>query len=160
MRLRGFPTDGSPSYHGAPTGTIVGAAELPVGRILSVPGIPGPVGPQGDKGEGFKIDGTVETILDLPPAASHLHEIWVTADEGVFWTSDGDGWLPVDLRGPEGPQGEQGPQGVKGDKGDVGPKGDKGDTGAQGPRGEVGPQGSLVRKGIGVRREIKGSLGR
>lgn len=47
MRLLGIPPDGLPaiSYVGSPTGSIVGSAERPIGKIISVPGLPGGPGP-------------------------------------------------------------------------------------------------------------------
>jgi hypothetical protein len=61
-----------------------------------------------------------------------------------FQNPDGTWGEPVDLLGPQGPQGNLGPkgdQGPKGEKGDTGPRGAQGPTGPQGPKGDTGPQG-------------------
>ena len=70
----------------------------------------------------------------------------------------------VDLRGPQGPQGEpgngiQGPQGLQGVKGDQGIQGIKGDQGLQGglgPQGQIGPKGDQGSQGI---QGVKGEQG-
>lgn len=109
MRLKGYPTDGAPalSYVGSPSGSLIGTADKPVGKIISLPGLPGPAGPKGDTGPvGTK--GDKGETGDTGPKG----------DQGI--------------QGPEGEQGIQGIQGPKGDTGDTGPKGDQGDQGTKG----------------------------
>lgn len=78
------------------------------------------------------------------------------SEEGIIsWTNNG-GLVnpdPVNIRGPQGEQGERGEQGPQGEIGETGPKGDtglqgpkgdkgdKGDTGNTGPKGDTGPRG-------------------
>lgn len=74
MRLRGYPPDGTPalSYVGSPTGSIIGSAVMPVGKIISFPGTPGAPGAPGDTGpagrgiSSVSIDGNdlVQTMTD------------------------------------------------------------------------------------------------
>ena len=49
-----------------------------------------------------------------------------------------------DLRGEQGPRGEQGIQGEKGDQGEQGIQGEKGDQGEQGVQGEKGDTGATI----------------
>ena len=82
----------------------------------------------------------------------------------LSWTNDAafPNPDPVNIRGPEGPQGQKGDageQGPKGETGDTGPqgaagpqgvqgeKGDTGDVGPQGPPGETGPAGPQGEQG-------------
>lgn len=150
MKLRG--TDGT-------TTIVVGSAELPVGKILSVPvpGPPGEPGPQGAPGIGIDIKGSVPTYADLPGTAADTDSYVVEAD-GLLYTYDDGAW-PVDGGGipwqgdtgpvgPEGPAGPEGPEGPVGPQGPVGPEGPQGDQGlqgiqgVQGEQGEIGPQGT------------------
>lgn len=52
MRLKGSPPDGVPalSFVGSPTGSIIGSASLPIGKIISVPGTQGAPGEDGVDG--------------------------------------------------------------------------------------------------------------
>ena len=67
----------------------------------------------------------------------------VAEDGTLSWTNDKEleNPTPVNIMGPQGPQGEAGPQGPKGDTGEQGPKGDKGEQGIQGEKGEPGEDG-------------------
>jgi len=155
MRLRGFPTNGSPalSYVGAPSGSIIGSPTLPVDRIMSVPGVPGPPGPKGDQGEtgpegpagptgpaGPKGDqgdpgptGPQGEGLQIDGVADTYEDLPGSADDGDAWLVGemlyvyAGGW-PDEAEGVS----LRGPQGPKGDTGDTGPKGDKGDQGDPG----------------------------
>lgn len=53
----------------------------------------------------------------------------------TFNSDDGLGFTTDDLRGPQGPAGQDGPQGIQGPAGNDGPQG------GQGPQGPVGPTG-------------------
>ncbi|AHG23789.1 tail protein [Mycobacterium phage EagleEye] len=107
MRLKGIPPEGVPavSYVGKPQGTIVGSADRPVGKIISVPGNPGRPGDPGPRGDGLQIDGAVADTESLPTAGEHPLEMWVTTLDGNFWLSDGTAWYLAKVRGPEGPEG-------------------------------------------------------
>lgn len=52
MQLRGYPTDGAPSlsYVGTPTGSIIGQAQRPIDKIVSLRGPAGGQGPAGPTG--------------------------------------------------------------------------------------------------------------
>lgn len=67
--------------------------------------------------------------------------------EGVIsWTNDKDlpNPDPVNIKGPQGPEG---PAGEQGSPGETGPAGPKGDPGPEGPQGPVGPQGERGEQG-------------
>jgi rhamnogalacturonyl hydrolase YesR len=89
--------------------------------------------------------GDFAAIISVPTqTAPGVHTVNATDDSGNWTTAT---FIVVDMKGPQGPQGDTGAQGLKGDngtKGDTGlqgptgqqgPKGDKGDTGPQGPAG-------------------------
>ena len=80
-------------------------------------GIQGNVGPQGPQG--------------LQGNPGYYFTPSVDAEGNLSWTNNGDLTNPstVNIKGPQGIQGEQGPQGVQGEIGDTGPQGPKGDTG-------------------------------
>ena len=77
---------------------------------------------------------------------------YVSPDGTISWSNDKglDNPEPVNIRGPEGPQGvtgPSGPQGPTGVTGAVGPRGPQGEAGPQGPRGEPGDQGPRGEQG-------------
>ena len=52
-----------------------------------------------------------------------------------------------EIKGEQGPKGDQGEQGPKGDQGEQGPKGDQGEQGPKGDQGEQGPKGDQGEPG-------------
>ena len=73
------------------------------------------------------------------------------SDDGTLsWSNDKglENPAPVNIKGPQGPQGEKGDTGAQGPKGDTGATGPKGDTGATGPQGPEGPQGPKGEDGL------------
>ena len=68
----------------------------------------------------------------------------ITFDDGTtFQNKLDDG----ELKGEQGPKGDQGEQGPKGDQGEQGPKGDQGEQGPKGDQGEQGPKGDQGEQG-------------
>lgn len=67
----------------------------------------------------------------------------VSAEGVISWTNDGGKQNPASVN-IKGPQGIQGDKGVKGDTGEQGPKGD---TGSQGPQGVKGNDGYTPVRG-------------
>lgn len=163
MQLRGYPPDGVPaiSYVGSPTGSIIGSPALPVGNILSVPGLTGPQGakgdtgatgpqgPKGDKGdtgdtgpkgdtgntgpqgEGLQVDGQVADYASLPTTGLTAGDVWLAGQSLYIWS--GTAW-PAEGDGTP----IEGPEGPQGDPGPTGATGPKGDTGSTGPKGDPG----------------------
>ena len=80
----------------------------------------------------------------------------VSASGVISWTNKAGLKNPdsVNIRGPQGPQGETGPQGPQGATGPTGPQGPQGETGPQGPQGIEGPQGPS-----GAQVEVEGFFG-
>jgi hypothetical protein len=75
----------------------------------------------------------------------------VSEEDGTLSWENNRGFanpVPVNIRGPIGPQGEAGPVGPQGLQGEQGPKGDKGDRGETGPQGIQGEQGPKGAQGI------------
>ncbi len=110
-----------------------------------VDGQDGAQGPAGADGTSITIQGTKETVGNLPASGS-TGDLWIintsgggaTAGDGYVWTEGGT-WLNI---GPlRGPQGIQGTAGVNGVDGADGTDGVDGAQGAQGPQGIQGPQG-------------------
>jgi len=106
-----------------------------------VQGIQGIQGPKGDDGNDFKIDGYVNSALQLPQNLTSADVgtaylvgsetprrvyLWGYAPDGVTLQWSDQGYL-------QGPQGEQGPQGVQG---------------IQGPTGATGPAGANGTNGV------------
>lgn len=161
MRLKGYPTDGAPalSYVGTPTGSMIGTADRPVGKVISLPGFPGPRGAQGDpgpagskgdkgdqgpkgdkgdkgdtgdrgpKGDGLQIDFIVSSYSNLPGDLT-------AGDAGYAVYVQDEGRLYI-WSGTSWPTQGTGAE-IKGEQGDPGPKGDKGDPGDPGPEGDPG----------------------
>ena len=73
----------------------------------------------------------------------------VDQDGNLSWTNDKnlENPKPVNIKGPQGPAGQQGPKGEKGDTGQQGPKGEPGEQGAQGEPGKPGADGHTPVKG-------------
>lgn len=135
-------------------------------------GANGAQGVPGADGTSIEIQGTVNTVGDLPAAGNTVGDLWVidqtgggaTAGDGYVWTV-GNTWLNIGpLRGPQGVQGiagTNGADGVAGTPGATGPAGADGSNGANGapgatgPQGETGPQGpaggvNLVTQGANI----------
>ena len=98
--------------------------------------IQGPEGPQGPRGEGLKIDlifDSKDQMIDcIDCEDGTMCNVRNTSyGEDNFYVFDAftKQWIPIKLRGEQGPTG---PRGIKGEKGD---------TGIQGPTGEMGPTG-------------------
>jgi hypothetical protein len=117
-----------------------------------VDGQDGAQGEPGADGTSINIQGTVETVGNLPPSGS-LGDLWIVntagggadAGDGYVWTAENE-WLNI---GPlRGPQGIQGVPGVNGADGTDGVDGVDGVDGAQGPQGIQGPQGPQGPQGI------------
>jgi collagen type VII alpha len=107
---------------------------------------PSVTGPTGAAGTSVQLQGSVPDYASLPGGAA-AGDLWVTADTGHGWVSDGaGGWTDVgQIQGPTGPQGATGPTGwtgpsVTGPTGWTGPS-VTGPTGATGADGATGPTG-------------------
>ena len=123
MRLRGTPPGGVPSvsYVGSPTGTIVGSAQLPIGKLIQVPGARGPKGDKGDTGDtGPQGDQGIQGIQGVKGDTGDTGPIGATGPDGLsaYEVAVADGfsgteseWL-TSLVGPEGPEGPEGPAGA------------------------------------------------
>ena len=75
-------------------------------------------------------------------------DVYVNTESWDAFLKVGDNWSKLgNLKGDQGPQGEQGPKGDQGDVGPQGPKGDQGDVGPQGPKGDQGDKGDQGEKG-------------
>ena len=130
----------------------------------------GPRGIQGKDGKSFTLSHTYSTVEKMNADADNINEDeFVAITDGHIYQKDNGVLVEVlNIRGPQGiqgeqgirgevgPKGEQGIQGFVGPKGDAfkfsdftteqlesikGPKGDKGDIGPEGPRGIQGPEG-------------------
>jgi len=108
----------------------------------------GAQGPAGADGTSITIQGTKETVGDLPASGS-TGDLWIinttgggaTAGDGYVWT-EGGAWLNIGpLRGPQGIQGTAGVNGVDGTDGTDGVDGAQGSQGPQGIQGLQGVQG-------------------
>lgn len=69
----------------------------------------------------------------------------------MAWTVAGNVRGPQGPKGDQGevgPKGDQGEQGIQGPKGDAGAPGDKGDPGERGPQGDQGPEGPQGPQGV------------
>lgn len=92
----------------------------------------------------FNVDSSGAVYLRGEDGAIFYPE--VSSDGILSWTNDKqlENPSPVNIKGPQGPQGdqgEQGPRGLQGERGPQGPQGERGPQGETGPRGEQGPQG-------------------
>lgn len=103
-------------------------------------GAQGPQGPagqrgaKGDQGTSVTLQGSVQSISDLP-ASGTAGDGWIVQDNGdlYIWNSVTYTWNNVgQIVGPQGNEGPVGPQGPQGPAGAVGP---------QGPQGIQGPPG-------------------
>lgn len=107
-------------------------------------GAAGAQGAAGADGTSITIQGTKNTVGDLPSSGS-VGDLWIisqtgggaTAGDGYVWT-DGGAWLNIGpIRGPQGIQGAQGPQGIQGIQGAQGAQGIQGAAGAAGTKFEL-----------------------
>ena len=122
-------------------------------------GIQGVAGAVGDPGPACTIQGSVDTVEELP-AVGDPGDAWlVGVDQDVYmWMPQDNIWQLVgNIRGPQGATGEQGPtgatgaqgeQGIQGIQGATGVQGEQGPVGATGPQGEQGPQGDIGPTGL------------
>lgn len=130
----------------------------------------GPRGIQGKDGKSFTLSHTYSTVEKMNADADNINEDeFVAITDGHIYQKDNGVLIEVlNIRGPQGiqgeqgirgetgPKGEQGIRGLVGPKGDAfkfsdftteqlesikGPRGDKGDIGPEGPRGIQGPEG-------------------
>lgn len=109
-------------------------------------GATGPAGAQGAAGAdgtSITIQGTKNTVGDLP-ASGNVGDLWIIdtagggadAGDGYVWTEGGT-WLNIGpLRGPQGIQGAQGAQGIQGIQGPQGIQGIQGVAGTNGTEWE------------------------
>ena len=116
-------------------------------------GTKGAQGVAGADGTSIEIQGTVNTVGDLPAAGNTVGDLWIidqtgggaTAGDGYVWTV-GNTWLNIGpLRGPQGVQGiagTNGTDGVAGTPGATGPAGADGSDGADGADGSNGANGA------------------
>lgn len=136
----------------------------------------GPRGIQGKDGKSFTLTHTYSTIDKMNADADNiLEDEFVAITDGHIFMKDNGVLIEVlNIRGPQGiqgeqgirgeigPKGEQGIQGPVGPKGDAfkfsdftteqlesikGPKGEKGEAGPEGPRGLQGPEGQRGPQG-------------
>lgn len=156
--------------------------------VQGTQGIQGPQGPrgiQGKDGKSFTLTHTYSTIDKMNADADNiLEDEFVAITDGHIFMKDNGVLVEVlNIRGPQGlqgeqgirgevgPKGEQGIQGPVGPKGDAfkfsdftqaqlesikGPKGDKGEIGPEGPRGMQGPEG---QRGVQGERGAAGPQG-
>ena len=116
-------------------------------------GADGAQGVAGADGTSIEIQGTVNTVGDLPAAGNTVGDLWIidqtgggaTAGDGYVWTV-GNTWLNIGpLRGPQGVQGiagTNGTDGVAGTPGATGPAGADGSDGSDGVDGVDGSNGA------------------
>ena len=106
-------------------------------------GAAGAQGAAGADGTSITIQGTKNTVGDLP-ASGNVGDLWIIdtagggadAGDGYVWT-DGGQWLNIGpLRGPQGVQGAQGAQGIQGIQGQQGIQGIQGTAGTNGTEWE------------------------
>ena len=126
-------------------------------------------GPAGADGTSIAIQGTKETVGDLPISGS-VNDLWIInttgdgaeAGDGYVWTEEGS-WENIGpIRGPQGEQGPAGPQGIQGAagvNGSDGVQGAKGDQGIQGIQGVQGIQGETGLTGPQGEQGIQGPAG-
>lgn len=99
------------------------------------------------KGEGGGGGGTGENGATFIPEVSEGGVLSWTNDKGL------PNPAPVNIKGPQGPQGETGPAGAtgatgpQGPQGEAGPQGPQGEAGPRGPQGEIGSAGATGAKG-------------
>lgn len=130
-------------------------------------GTTGPQGPKGETGLGLPApsrddagktpvvneSGTAYELKDPPSGGGGENGATFTPsvdqDGNLNWTNDKnlENPKPVNIKGPQGPAGQQGPKGEKGDTGQQGPKGEPGEQGAQGEPGKPGADGHTPVKG-------------
>lgn len=130
-------------------------------------GTTGPQGPKGETGLGLPApsrddagktpvvneSGTAYELKDPPSGGGGENGATFTPsvdqDGNLSWTNDKnlENPKPVNIKGPQGPAGQQGPKGEKGDTGQQGPKGEPGEQGAQGEPGKPGADGHTPVKG-------------
>ena len=112
-------------------------------------GSDGAQGVAGADGTSIEIQGTVNTVGDLPATGNTVGDLWIidqtgggaTAGDGYVWTV-GNTWLNIGpLRGPQGVQGITGVNGTNGVNGTDGVDGTNGSQGTQGIQGNPGVQG-------------------
>ena len=144
--------------------------EQGVQGVQGIRGEQGPRGIQGKDGKSFTLSHTYSTVEKMNADADNINEDeFVAITDGHIYQKDNGVLVEVlNIRGPQGiqgeqgirgevgPKGEQGIQGPVGPKGDAfkfsdftteqlesikGPKGDKGNIGPEGPRGIQGPEG-------------------
>ena len=102
---------------------------------------------KGATGAGFEIAGEYATLEELEqavpdPVQGPAYKVGNDADYLIYgWSDSQQQWVPVDVRGPAGPQGPQGQTGPAGKDGAQGPAGPAGQDGAQGPAGPAGADG-------------------
>ena len=103
----------------------------------------GEQGPAGADGTSVNIVGNVANASDLANITDvSKGEGYIADDTGHLHVYNGTEFIDVgEIRGPQGPAGEQGPQGIQGEKGDTGEQGPQGIQGEQGLQGEKGDTG-------------------
>jgi hypothetical protein len=100
----------------------------------------GPVGPQGIQGEPgprLSVQGSVESVIDLPDSNNEVGDIKIVTatNDAYVWVKStfGDSSYEWQNIGPlVGPQGETGETGLQGETGETGPAGPAGINGADG----------------------------
>jgi len=119
-------------------------------------GSDGAQGVAGADGTSIEIQGTVNTVGDLPATGNTVGDLWIidqtgggaTAGDGYVWTV-GNTWLNIGpLRGPQGVQGITGVNGTNGVNGTDGVDGTNGSQGIQGIQGNPGIQGEPGASGV------------
>ena len=119
-------------------------------------GSDGAQGVAGADGTSIEIQGTVNTVGDLPATGNTVGDLWIidqtgggaTAGDGYVWTV-GNTWLNIGpLRGPQGVQGITGVNGTNGVNGTDGVDGTNGSQGIQGVQGNPGIQGEPGASGV------------
>ena len=151
---------------GIGSGNVVGAtgptgspgSQGPQGTqgIQGPPGVQGVQGIVGPQGVSVVLQGTKDTVQDLPPIPVDPQEYaghgWIVSEEInnvagnlFFWNLTDSTW---DNIGPiVGPQGDRGVQGIPGVQGAIGPTGPQGIVGPQGLQGPIGPRGATGATG-------------
>ena len=85
---------------------------------------------------------------------------YVDLNNGDFYHRDGAGWnFVLNIKGPQGAQGDQGPQGPQGERGPEGAIGPQGEIGQQGPQGVTGLPGAKGDTGATGATGITGAMG-
>ena len=113
-------------------------------EITGSGGLPGARGEKGERGDGLKIDGTVNSYVDLPTklTTDDAGKTYLNRQDNKLYTWSGTDF-PLAGKGFQ-VQGEKGERGARGEKGERGERGLPGEKGKDGKPGEKGKDGDTI----------------